>query len=85
MSSPVSPRGTSSTPRLPKPRLISELNYAVLKKLSDRLDMPGEGNWRKLISVLPGGCGEGCGVVCGEGDCEVCVWCVCDYLQIRNH
>lgn len=39
-----------------KPRLISELPYAVLKRLADRLDLPCDGNqlyWRKLIQLMP--------------------------------
>ena len=40
----------------PKPKAISELPYATLKRLADRLDMPYDGSlyWRKLITVMPG-------------------------------
>ena len=40
----------------PRPKAISELPYATLKRLADRLDMPCDGSlyWRKLITVMPG-------------------------------
>ena len=32
---------------------IADLDYVTLKKLADRLDIPGERNWRKLIENMP--------------------------------
>lgn len=49
--------GVDKKPRSPpKPKAISELPYATLKRLADRLDMPCDGSlyWRKLISVMSG-------------------------------
>ena len=34
-------------------RKIADLDYPTLKKLADKLDIPGERNWRKLIEVMP--------------------------------
>ena len=34
-------------------RKIADLDFVTLKKLSDRLDIPGERNWRKLIENMP--------------------------------
>lgn len=53
MSSPsLSSRSPPS--QSPSPKLIGDLPYATLKRLADRIDNPGEGNWRELIRVLPG-------------------------------
>lgn len=49
MSSPLTPRSPPS-----ETRLVGDLPYAALKRLADRIDTPGEGNWRELIRVLPG-------------------------------
>ena len=74
MSSSVSSRG--GPPQSPKPRLVSDLDYALLKRLGDRLDVPGEGNWRRLISALSGvrvwGVWSMWSVMC-EGGCVVSV------------
>lgn len=40
----------------PQPKTISDLPYAVLKRLSDQLDLPNQGSqtyWRELIKILP--------------------------------
>ncbi len=34
-------------------RKIVDLDFVTLKKLADRLDIPGERNWRKLIEMMP--------------------------------
>lgn len=43
----------------PKPKgkqiqKIADLDYVTLKKLANRLDIPGERNWRRLIEATPG-------------------------------
>ena len=41
---------------LPKPKLICDLSYSAIKRLSDRLDLPCDGKqlyWRRLIEVWP--------------------------------
>lgn len=32
---------------------IADLDYITLKKLANRLDIPGERNWRRLIEMMP--------------------------------
>lgn len=34
-------------------RKIADLDYVTIKKLSNRLDIPGDKNWRKLIEMMP--------------------------------
>lgn len=41
---------------MPQPTTVSDLPYAVLKRLADQLDLPNRGSqpyWRELIKVLP--------------------------------
>lgn len=33
---------------------LADLDYVSLKKLANRLDIPGERNWRSLIEKVPG-------------------------------
>lgn len=32
---------------------IADLDYVVVRKLANRLDIPGDKNWRKLIEMMP--------------------------------
>lgn len=34
-------------------RKIADLDYVTVKKLANRLDIPGDKNWRKLIEMMP--------------------------------
>ena len=35
-------------------KLLADLDYVTCKKLANRLDIPGEKNWRALIEAMPG-------------------------------
>jgi hypothetical protein len=34
-------------------RKIADLDYVTVRKLANRLDIPGDKNWRKLIEMMP--------------------------------
>ncbi len=40
-------------PQAKQSRRLADLDYVTLKKLANRLDVPGERNWRRLIEVMP--------------------------------
>lgn len=54
-----SPNSTQQTPggvKKPTPKhlqKLADLDYVTLKKLANRLDIPGEKNWRKFIEMMP--------------------------------
>ncbi len=46
-------KSSKTNPQAKRFQKISELDYVTLKKLANRLDIPGERNWRRLVEVMP--------------------------------
>ena len=46
-------QSTQQNPKAKQIQRIADLDYVTLKKLADRLDIPGERNWRRLIEMMP--------------------------------
>ena len=50
--SPQRPQA-SAKPKGKQIQRLADLDYVTIRKLANRLDVPGEKNWRKLIEAMP--------------------------------